>query len=95
MVHHHQQKNSIVNSSSAQGSTAYRRMMLMRRHSSSASEAPVVDTTIVNNYAVAPDERRWSIAAHEVIKQNYHDVSVIILILFKFYCIMLSNQIAK
>ena len=84
MAHHHQQKNSIVNTSPAQGSTAYRRMMLMRRHSSSASEVPVIDTTFVNNYAVAPDERRWSIAAHEVIKQNYHDVSVIILILFSW-----------
>ncbi len=56
-------------------SAAYRRAMMLRRHSSSASEAPLMDTTNGTNYAT-PDERRWSIAAHEVPQDYQHVVSL-------------------
>ncbi len=58
-------------------SAAYRRAMMLRRHSSSASEAPLMDTTNGTNYAT-PDERRWSIAAHEVPQDYQHVVSLML-----------------
>jgi len=48
--------------------------MMLRRHSSSASEAPLMDATNGTNYTT-PDERRWSIAAHEVPQDYQHVVS--------------------